>query len=227
MDLTTLLASAIHDVKNQLHMLAPELTDLAASNDPSIRSTAQNITHRVGAVDRSLVRLLVLYRFSAESGSVPVNISEIYVADLLSSLLDMSPGSVYSNLGKISDGVQKDKQQISSEVNCDQQLTGYFDENLVSAVLRDALDNARRFANSKIVISATNGEGGTCIVIEDDGVGPDSPQEEPQFEPGSTGLGLYLARCVAEAHSTEECSGYAQLRKSADLGGGAFTLFLP
>ena len=229
MDLTTLLASAIHDVKNQLHMLAPELNDLARSDDPSTRAAAQNISHRVGAVDRSLVRLLVLYRFSAESGSVQVNISEIYVFDLLNSLLDIdiSRGSIYGELSEISDDVQKAKKQITCEVRCDQQLTGYFDENLVSAVLRDAMDNARRFAKYKIVISAIRAEGGTLIVIEDDGVGPGSSQQESQFEAGSTGLGLYLAQCVAEAHSTNGCSGNAQLQKSAGLGGGAFRLFLP
>ncbi|MFT4713455.1 MAG: signal transduction histidine kinase [Candidatus Azotimanducaceae bacterium] len=230
MDLTTLLASAIHDVKNQLHMLAPDLNDLAESSDLTTRSAAQSIAYRVGAVDRSLVRLLVLYRFSVASGSVPVTISEIYVSDLLNSLPYISSGSDYGEFGKEPDFAQqdrKDNKKLSTEIKCDQQLMGYFDESLVSTVLRDALDNARRFAKSKIVISATNEQGGTRFVIEDDGVGPDVALEEPQFEPGSTGLGLYLARCVAEAHSKNECLGYARLQKSSSLGGGEFTLFLP
>ena len=203
---------------------------LAESNDPSTRSAAQNISYRVGAVDRCLVRLLVLYRFSVASGVVPVTISEIYVADLLSSLPEISSGSDYGELGKARGFAQQDRKnnkKLSTEVKCDQQLTGYFDESLVSTVLRDALDNARRFAKSKIVISAINEQGGTRFVIEDDGIGPDAALQETQFVPGSTGLGLYLARCVAEAHSKNECVGYARLQKSSNLGGGEFTLFLP
>ena len=64
-------------------------------------------------------------------------------------------------------------------------------------------------------------------MIEDDGVGPDVVLEAPQFEPSNTGLGSYLVSCVAEAHSKNECLGYARLQKSSNLGGGESTLFLP
>jgi len=221
MDLTILLASAIHDMKNQLHLLAPDLAYLTNSTDPNVSQVGENISKKVVGMDSSLVRLLLLYRMSSESGTVPVNISESYVADLLNSLSETASGS----LNSLPDRPMRDR--VVCEIRCDPGLVGYFDENLVSAVLRDALDNARRFARSKILISASEEGVGTRIVIEDDGEGPGTSAAESNFQASNTGVGLHLAECVAKAHSSKESAGYARLEVSRDLGGGAFVLFLP
>ena len=77
-----------------------------------------------------------------------------------------------------------------------------------------------------MLVSARALDGGVKLVIEDDGNGPDDT-EYPQGEPGTTGLGLYLAQCVAEAHAKNGVQGHVELQKSATLGGGAFVLWLP
>ena len=146
MDLATLLASAIHDAKNELHLLSPDIECLLDHSDEKVSFAAANIGRRINDVDRRLVRLLLLYRFSAESGTVGINLNEMYVSDLLNSL----PG-VESPEGE---GLATDAQSnrvaqgepLICDVDCNHELIAYFDERLVSAVLRDALDNARRYA---------------------------------------------------------------------------------
>jgi len=220
MDLSTLLASAIHDMKNQLHLLAPDLAYLGGSPDPAVNRAAGNIKQKLDGIDLGLVRLLMLYRLSVESGTGVLNVREIYVADLLNELPEVADAGF--------DGQHGDKESVPVvEVRCAPDLAGYFDENLVAAVLRDALDNARRFARSKIVITATGEFNGTQIVIEDDGPGPEFTVENTGGDESRTGLGMHLAESVARAHSSKDRVGYARLETSSNLGGGAFTLFLP
>ena len=229
MDIQTLLASAIHDVKNELHLLSPDLTCLLESIDEKTRSAAGRITRRVDVVDRRLVRLLLLYRFASESGRVPISISEVYVSDLLNTFSESSQVADGESEGAVEHSLASRSHSQTEpvcEINCDSELVGFFDENLVGSVLRDALDNARRFAQSRIVISASGEQGGTRIIIEDDGAGPDGT-ENGALASGNTGLGMYLAQSVAEAHGNKGVQGYARLERSANLGGGAFVLYLP
>jgi signal transduction histidine kinase len=77
---------------------------------------------------------------------------------------------------------------------------------MLQRMLQPLVDNARRFAASRVAIEARAGEGGVVITVEDDGPGVARELQESIFEPGVTGsdhggagLGLALARRLARA----------------------------
>jgi K+-sensing histidine kinase KdpD len=223
MDLLTLLASAIHDAKNQLHQILADAITLAKMNDPAVQAIAARLEHRSQALDRRLVALLGIYRLGREG---LVNIAEHHVADLLNSVAVDWAGAV---------------------VVCDEDLVWYFDAALLRTVVSDALDNAQRFGRGQLLLTAHRAGKSLVISIEDDGLGfsSDGPvSEEPADEELSeeelseskassdavmaqTGLGLYLAAEVAKAHQNNGVTGHIERATSSQLGGAALRIHLP
>lgn len=112
--------------------------------------------------------------------------------------------------------------QFNVNVICDPELTAYFDEYLVKSVISDAIHNATRFANSHIVISASQQGKGIQFCVEDDG-----PGFNLDIKPESTGLGIHFAQLLAAAHRNDGKSGEVRISKSNELGGARFILYLP
>ena len=99
------------------------------------------------------------------------------------------------------------------------------DPTLFRALVRNLLDNALRFAESRVRISLACGPR-VRLQVEDDGPGLEGPQERI-FEPfyrgkasKGTGLGLALVKAVAEAHG-----GWVRLESQP--GKTLFTVELP
>ena len=103
-------------------------------------------------------------------------------------------------------------------------LEGYFDENLINIVVRNALMNAFKFAKSKIRLRAFEERNFLYISIEDDGPGfpPSLLGELTQTLSSidvtkmSTGLGFYFSYQVAKLHTVVEEIGLISLNKMAD-----------
>ena len=223
MDLLTLLASAIHDAKNQLHQILADAVTLAKMNDPAVQAIAARLEHRSQALDRRLVALLGIYRLGREG---LVNIAEHHVADLLNSVAVDWAGAV---------------------VVCDEDLVWYFDAALLRTVVSDALDNAQRFGRGQLLLTAHRAGKSLVISIEDDGLGfsSDGPVGEEladeELSDGKlsksnassdevmpqTGLGLYLAAEVAKAHQNNGVTGHIERATSSQLGGAALRIHLP
>jgi signal transduction histidine kinase len=83
------------------------------------------------------------------------------------------------------------------------------DADVVARIVAPVLDNARRFARSRVSVTAQDRDGGIAVVIDDDGPGVPGDDVERPFEPGvsfsednghrGSGLGLPLARRLARA----------------------------
>jgi signal transduction histidine kinase len=82
------------------------------------------------------------------------------------------------------------------------------DAEVVERIVAPLIDNARRYASSRIVLSAASRDGAIVVRVADDGPGVDADAREHVFEPGRTagvnghggaGLGLPLARRLALA----------------------------
>ena len=102
------------------------------------------------------------------------------------------------------------------------------DERRLREVVRNLLDNALRHARSRIALTCSATESSACLSVVDDGAGI-SPQERAHIferfvanrKTGGSGLGLSIARWVAQAH------GGTLTVEGRTTNGAAFELAIP
>ncbi len=107
------------------------------------------------------------------------------------------------------------------------------DARQLPRLVRNLLENAIRFGRSRVVLTLSEARGLTVLAVDDDGGGVPGEQRERVFERftrldsardrehGGAGLGLAIARAIAEAHG-----GTLEIEDSA-LGGARFVLSIP
>jgi signal transduction histidine kinase len=199
MELPDQIAAIVHDVKNRLQLLSPDISCLLENDSTEVQEAGKSIGSTLDEINHQLVLLLGIYRLDEAELFAQ---EECFVSDLLGSLVE-----------RVHD--------CECNVTCDEDLTAFCDPRLISAVLGDAVHNAVRHSEKKIQLSAEQQGKGILIKIEDDGKGL---ADQPQL---GVGLGLILAAKIAAAHRNGDQHGRASLRNSSLLGGGCFELFLP
>jgi signal transduction histidine kinase len=102
-------------------------------------------------------------------------------------------------------------------------------------LLNDVLINAMRYSHKKILLSVYIKEQQLVFKVEDDGPGyPQSMLEAHNINmqhcdigEGRTGLGLFFARLIAQAHTKGDIKGNICLENGGSLGGSVFILTIP
>jgi two-component system, OmpR family, sensor kinase len=105
------------------------------------------------------------------------------------------------------------------------------DPDLAERILHPVLDNACRYARSRVTVSLARSDGVVLFSVADDGPGVGAEEIDAIFEPAmrgeagrrtgpSAGLGLALARRLAR-------SAAGDVQAEASNGGGRFTVRLP
>ena len=109
----------------------------------------------------------------------------------------------------------------------------YFDPTLMSRLLSNLLQNAARYANTRVLITVSETEQSHQFCVDDDGIGIPESDRERLFEAFATrdssrnkasegfGLGLAIVRRIVEAHQ-----GTVEIHDSA-LGGAQFCVCWP
>lgn len=107
------------------------------------------------------------------------------------------------------------------------------DARLLGQAIRNLLDNAARYARSRIVVTCEERAGEVAVSVCDDGPGIPEADRERIFERfvrlddggelsrTSTGLGLAVVRSIVESHGGSVCMG------ASGLGGAAAQIKLP
>lgn len=198
MSFADIAALTLHDVKNRLAQLAGRA---------EARGDVETLREAMEAAE-TLTRLLAYYR--SDIGSLALTIDAHCPADLAAELAGGAD---------------------TVALDCSAAPTLWFyDQALVRMVLANALQNARRYARTRIVLGVAERQGFLEFVVSDDGDGfPDrvlsdvSGAATPVTRDG-TGLGLRLARRIAEMHENAGHRGQISLENSA---GAVFRLKLP
>jgi len=200
-----LYAAVIHDVKNQLAELALRLGERADAQQEMV--IAMNAARR-------LSEMLLVIRQEAELLSV--NTDSVDTADFLAIL-----AAEYRELFPA----------LAIDVDTTQAPAfAFFDDALVRLALSNAVHNACRSARSRIRLAAREQDRMLVLEVADDGPGfPDGMLANMGDKPASasargTGLGLYLARKIAELHKLDGHSGRIELGNDK---GAVFRMFLP
>jgi signal transduction histidine kinase len=217
-----ILASIIHDMKNSLGMVLNRLDEVVCELPEDINKSAKiaSIQHEAKRLNNNLIELLTLYRIENERIS-PV-IDEVFVCDFLNEIVADNQSAV-------------DYGKVTLTCNCDEDLSGYFDEGLVQGIINNLIGNALRYTESTIEISATEKNGFLAISVEDDGAGFTEAMLKAQkadsisndIGDGRTLLGIHFANLIAQMHHNKGNNGFIQLSNKNKLKGGCFTIYLP
>ena len=199
---TKLAAIIVHDIKNAIAVLEGELRDM--TTDPC-RQRALQAHDTCLTLQEKLIGFLTLYK--ASSQGLTARIDAYCPEDFLNALLRQLPAV---------------RPEVSVNVDTrDMPVVGFFDEILVGLALEAAMQNAMRFARSRIDVGCRPFDGGLVFTIHDDGAGVGAKEEAP-----STGLGMDLCKAIAEAHGKLARKGSVLLSNHPE-GGALFELRVP
>ncbi|WP_340680401.1 HAMP domain-containing sensor histidine kinase [Paraglaciecola sp.] len=222
-DFATVLGCAVHDMKNSLCLLLQSIENLTQSISTENQLTKDHLAsahYEASRLNTGLVQLLSLYR--AGLNSLPLNIDQHYIEDVIDELLATNESYLQHK-------------NMILKVEQSEELAWYLDLDLICILLNDMLINAMRYSNKNILLRIYAEDGYLVVKLEDDGPGyPDNMlkavdinMQNYDIGHGRTGLGLFFARLIAEAHTNGEKQGSIQLQNGGTLGGSVFTLKLP
>ena len=221
-DLNTVIATSIHDMKNSLSLVlnAAEEACLAWEKLPGdIESNIQQVRYEGKRLNNNFMQLLSLYRIDQRQYSANITDNEVY--DCLEEAMLENQDTLALN-------------NIEIGIDCNESMVYFFDRALVMGILNTVINNAYRYARSEVLLRAKEKNGFLVLEVRDDGIGY-SPQildaQEGQknidFNIGNTGLGLHFASVVAQMHQHKDRQGHIKLSNISPIGGACFSIYLP
>lgn len=220
MQFADILALLIHDMKNSLGMVVHTIDELTPEADSEQGRRFLALQQEAKRLNGNLIELLTLYKI--ENRRLSLAIDQVSIEELFEDLLMENVAT--ANL-----------HGVELELDSEPGLDGYFDENLIRAVLNNLVSNGLRYTRSRMRLQARQEEGFLVLRVEDDGGGfPQSMLEaqqaiekRQQFIDGHTQLGIYFAGLIASMHENRDRKGRILLENGRDLPGGCFSIFLP
>lgn len=221
-DLSFLLASSIHDMKNSLGLMLHTIDqagDLSNLSQDQILEGLATLRYESMRLNNDLLHLLGVYRY--RENQLPVSLDEQDIEDILEE-------QYYRNETLLK------KRKINFELHQEVEYWD-FDSELVGGVLNNVIVNSIRYTKDKMKLSAIKEGEYLVLRLEDNGEGfPTNMIEAPieslnqiNFRTGSTSLGLYFAAKVAQIHEKNGNHGYIKLENGGHLGGGVFSIYIP
>jgi len=217
-----MLASSIHDVKNSLGLVINTLDIFLETPDkPLDARQISQLQFEARRINENLIQLLALYK--SENNLLSTHIDEHDVEDFLDELIAQE-NNIAAARG------------INLSVECDDGLVGYFDIDLITGVLRNAIHNAVRHTKDSIHVVARQGDDRSLVIeVIDNGPGINEalPSDEipaadsSDYKNSGTGLGLHFCSIVARLHTNRDKQGHISIENRSDASGAVFTLYLP
>jgi signal transduction histidine kinase len=222
-NMANFLVSSVHDMKNSVSMLICGLDKVLTSAEAaklSAHAELVQMNHEAKRINNRLIQLLTLYKLGQKM--YPFDPQPVCLQDFLHTVV-----AQYAQLLKF--------RGIHLEVRVNPELYWYFDEDLISGVIGNALNNAMRYTHQRILISAAEYDDQLALRVEDDGdgyplellEGNGNVMQSVDFHGGSTGLGLYFSTMVARMHRNQGAQGDLYLENGGSLQGACFVLRLP
>lgn len=208
------IASGIHDAKNSMFdALARIGVAVQAIHEGkagvALRPLAETERAVVAAAER-LSKLLSAYRLARPENSLAMLAVDVrgLIEDTAIRVRDSASGG--------------------NPVTLDCRYDGFWicDRELVADCLVNALQNGLRHARRQVHLEAAEVDGYLVLAVTDDGPGfPD--HLEAHTDARRSGVGLFIARRIAQLHERLGRHGELRLTNSGPLGGARFELRLP
>ena len=199
--LLDMLASGIHDAKNQLFFAESLIAATEAEHGLSLGEARYAIEAASDRLSRTLAAYQVM-RHSATPAITPVILEDLCDEVMLAQKLHLAT------------------REIKLSIDCQVFDAWPLDRDLVTDMLNNAVQNAGRCARSTVKLSVTSEDEWLYLVVEDDG---------PGFStlPPAFGFGLLVADRLAALHVQHGRQGNLTLSNESSLGGARFELRLP
>ncbi|ATC94307.1 sensor histidine kinase [Pseudoalteromonas tunicata] len=222
LDFSTVLAASMHDMKNSLCLLLQSMDNISSrlEHDEKTKTEFAQFHYEIARLNSNLLQLLALYRNC--QNSLPLNIEEVYLDELFEELL-------------IKNEMYISNKMLKCTVEIEDDLSWFFDNDLITNLLNDILVNAMRYSKSQLLLKAFKEEQYLKIQIMDDGAGypeqmllnTNEQMASVSLSQSRTGLGLYFASLIAKAHNNNGQYGSVNLSNGGRFNGSVFTLTLP
>jgi len=213
-EMTTVMASAFHEIKNLMGQLTLTLDEAVVSSAGGANNELGNARATCHRISDRLVQLLTLYKNETENLELNVEAH--------------SPADFIEELAAEATSLSGDRISIVTDVEQAPPFW-FFDRYLLEIALHNAVHNALTHSRSQVHLSAKAQDGGLLFCVRDDGAGfsrahPSGAERLPTRSERGTGLGLHFAHVVAQAHSNHGKTGRLHLENQA---GGVFCMWLP
>lgn len=219
--LATLLASSIHEIKNEFGLMLINVEKLIEDLDLDNKQESEvaQVRSKAASIGNGLSRILTTYKRHAQEYTP--HIDQHLLEEILEDIC-------------LKHRLTEKAYDLSLSYHCDENLLAFFDVQLLTNVIDTSIYNAVKSGVDNIKLSADNLGDCTVIRIEDDGNGfPDyilknqGQNSELNLEEGNTGLGLYFANQICEMHTTDNKKGYLRLQNNFSMSGACVSLFIP
>ena len=199
--LLDILASGVHDAKNQLFIAESMIAASEAAQGIAMGEARYAIESAANRLSRTLAAYHLL-RHDASAAVMPSIVSDICDEVLLAQQKHLA----LRNIALTADCIVLDEWPL--------------DRDLITDMLNNAVQNAGRYARRAVRLSAAIDDGWLCLCVEDDG---------PGFAtlPPEQGTGLMVAERLARLHAHHGRQGKLRLDNGSTLGGARFELRLP
>lgn len=199
--LLNVLASGIHDAKNQLFVAESLISEAENRHGIDLAEARYALESAANRMNRMLTTYQIMRHESCLS-LAPVIVSDLCAEIALDQRAHLS------------------RQDIALELDCQTADAWPLDRDIVTDMLNNAVQNAGRHARRRIQLSARQCGEMLIFCVDDDG---------PGFAllPPANGTGLLLAAELARMHVRQGRSGSLALSNDSPLGGARFELQLP
>ncbi|EAT10695.1 hypothetical protein HF888_00340 [Bermanella marisrubri] len=213
-DDSILISGQLHDIKNQIQALLSDQHDLNEAIDHAhpARPIVEKLNLHGQGLKQRVVELLSILKLQ-HSGFKPC-MEEHWLSDTLEPIIN--------DYTQIHD--------VSVDLEIDEDFNSFYDDQLLSLAVRNALSNADQAGatNVKIFVEEYD-DGHWRLFFIDNGPGfNDSVLNQTQFIPQGTdhGLGLYLIQQVMKLHKRKDNIGFIELGNH-EQGGAQLSLVFP
>lgn len=217
------LALSVHDMKNSLGMLIGALEQTIKEAQVSASPLSPQLgqmEYEAKRLNNNLLQLLCIYKIS--NRLYPVDIQAHPVRAVLEEIIMQNRPLL-------------DFRGIRLELDCQSDSVWYFDKELLSGALNNALNNSIQHTADQLRLVARVADGQLELRVEDNGGGyPEallqgaaSANKGINYYRGSTGLGMYFSTLVANLHQNNGHGGSLTVENGGAFGGGCFVLRLP
>jgi signal transduction histidine kinase len=190
------MADASHELRTPVSVVRTTAqVSMARENrsEAEYRESMAIVAEQAARLARLVEAMLMLSR--AEARGLPLNPVPLYIDELV--------GECVRGLRVIADGRRID---IVSEGKTDLTFSG--DDTLLRQMVSNLLENAIRHASARVLVTTVSTRSAVSIIVADDGKGIPPADRERIFQrfvrlnsnSAGSGLGLPIARWIAEAH---------------------------